>query len=537
MLDVPESLRTALADRYDLQGAVGRGGMATVYRARDQRHDRQVAVKVLRPEISETIGTERFLREIAIAARLNHPHILPLLDSGEVDGTLYYVMPFVDGESLRTLLRRLGRISMDSAMQIASEVAEALEYAHRMGVVHRDIKPENILLLEGHAVVADFGIAKALGSVGARQLTQTGFPLGTPGYMSPEQAAGRAELDERTDVYSLACVFYEMIVGDVPGVWLDEENVRALRLVDVPADHRERLDRLSAHVEPCLVRALALRRDTRFRTPLEFVEALGAPAAPRRRYSNDEVKAIMERAAAYEGERETETGALTIGGVKEIAAEVGLRTRDVELAVRGFDVGARKEPDAPAGLGLAFLGASPTISLERVVEGEMNGADYPLLVEKIRSTLGNLGVVSMLANSLEWRYQAPKMSSGEGRIMHITVVPRANRTRIRIDERLGSLAGGLYGGIVGGGGGGTASGLFTILVASVGTGVPLAAAASVGVVGAMYALARTIYVGLARSRRRQLTRLIDELAELAADSAMRVHGGRRRLPFASELKD
>jgi serine/threonine protein kinase len=544
MSDVPERLRSSLAGRYDLQAVVGRGGMATVYRARDQRHDRQVAVKVLRLEVSETIGTERFLREIAIAARLNHPHVLPLLDSGEVDGTLYYVMPLVNGESLRILMQRAGRLPMDRAMEIAGEVAEALAYAHRMGVVHRDIKPENILLLEGHAVVADFGIAKALSSLGARQLTQTGFPIGTPGYMSPEQAAGRAELDERTDVYSLACVFYEMVVGDVPGVWLDEEAVRSARLGDVPAEHRARLDSLAAHVEPALVRALALRRDTRFRTPVDFVEALGKPIPARRRYSNSEVKAIMERAAAHESERQTDTGALTIGGVREIAAEVGLRTRDFELAVRGFDAAARSV-DAPTdekepprqGVALTLLGSDPTISLERVVEGEMDATDYPVLVEEIRRSLGNLGYVATLANSLEWRFASDKAPSSGGRAVHITVVPRANRTRIRIEEKLGPIAGGIYGGVVGGGGGGLGGGVLSVLLGATHAGGLVVVGASLAVVGAMYGLARSIFVSLARRRRRQLTKLIDELAEIVADSVNRGPGVRRNLPLAGELRE
>jgi serine/threonine-protein kinase len=188
--------------------------MATVYLARDVRHGRDVAVKVLRPDLAELIGTERFLHEIEIAAQLTHPHILTLIDSGAADAFLYFVMPFVDGPSLRGLLNEKRRLDVKLAVGLAREVADALDYAHRRGIVHRDIKPENVLLSEGHAVVTDFGIAKALITAGDQRLTRSGFPLGTLGYMSPEQAAGRTDLDATTDVFSLACVAYEMLVGE-----------------------------------------------------------------------------------------------------------------------------------------------------------------------------------------------------------------------------------------------------------------------------------------------------------------------------------
>ncbi|UCD23360.1 MAG: serine/threonine protein kinase, partial [Gemmatimonadota bacterium] len=191
-----EAIQSAIGDTYRIEREIGRGGMATVYLAEDLKHHRKVAVKVLRPELAEALGGDRFLQEIEIAAGLTHPHILPLHDSCDTGGCLHYVMPFVDGESLRGLLNRSRTLDPEQALQLTEQVASALTYAHRLGVVHRDIKPENILLSEGHAVVADFGIAKAISNAGGVQLTRTGFPVGTPGYMSPEQAVGRTDLDE-----------------------------------------------------------------------------------------------------------------------------------------------------------------------------------------------------------------------------------------------------------------------------------------------------------------------------------------------------
>nr|MDQ3082877.1 serine/threonine protein kinase [Gemmatimonadota bacterium] len=205
-----EKLTAALADRYTVSREIGRGGMATVYLAEDFRHGRDVAVKVLHPDLASALGTDRFLREIRLAARLNHPHILPLFDSGEADGFLFYVMPFVEGESLREKLNRDGRLPLDDALAIARAVAAALDYAHRNKIVHRDIKPENIMINEGMALVMDFGIAKALTAAGADTLTQVGMVVGTPAYVSPEQAAGEQDIDGRSDQYSLGCVLYEM---------------------------------------------------------------------------------------------------------------------------------------------------------------------------------------------------------------------------------------------------------------------------------------------------------------------------------------
>ena len=209
----PESL----AERYRLTRELGRGGMATVYLVHDLKHDRPVALKVLHRELAATLGPDRFLREIRIAARLRHPHIVPLYDSGEADGLLYYVMPYIEGESLRDRLRREPQLPLDEALGIACEVADALTHAHKHELIHRDIKPENILLEGGHALVADFGIARAVGGAATTQLTTaTGLAIGTPAYMSPEQALGEAAVDARSDVYALGCVLYEMLAGEPP---------------------------------------------------------------------------------------------------------------------------------------------------------------------------------------------------------------------------------------------------------------------------------------------------------------------------------
>jgi len=270
-----DGLRAALAGRYRLDRELGHGGMSTVYEALDVRHDRQVAIKVLRRDIAEALGVERFLQEIKLTAKLNHPHILPLLDSGEAVGLPYYVMPFVAGESLRDLLERGTPLSVDRALAITREVADALDSAHRHGVVHRDIKPENILLSEGHAVVADFGIARAVAEAGGERLTATGLAIGTPVYMSPEQMHGDRDLDGRTDVYALACVTYEMLAGEPAVSGPSVEAVFARRLTEPPPRITQVNPGVPGQVESALRRAMAGKPDERFRTAGEFAAAIG----------------------------------------------------------------------------------------------------------------------------------------------------------------------------------------------------------------------------------------------------------------------
>jgi len=273
-----ERLRAALSDRYSIERELGAGGMATVYLARDLKHDRQVALKVLRPELAAVIGAERFLSEIKTTANLQHPHILPLFDSGAADGTVFYAMPFVEGESLRDRIQREKQLPVADAIRIATEVASALDYAHRKGIVHRDIKPENILLHDGQALVADFGIALAASrSEGGSRLTETGMSLGTPYYMSPEQAMGEREIDGRTDIYALGCVLYEMLLGEPPFTGPTAQAIVARVMTESPRGVAIQRHTVPPHVEQAIVRALEKLPADRFATAAEFATALHTP--------------------------------------------------------------------------------------------------------------------------------------------------------------------------------------------------------------------------------------------------------------------
>ncbi|MGH7537801.1 MAG: protein kinase domain-containing protein [Gemmatimonadales bacterium] len=278
-------LTAALAGRYAIERELGSGGMATVYLAEDVKHHRKVAVKVLQPELAAALGPDRFLREIRTAAALNHPHILALYDSGEADGFLYYVMPYVKGESLRQKLAREKQLSIEEALGITRQVASALDHAHARDLIHRDIKPENILLYEGEAMVADFGIALAVSAAAGARLTETGVLVGTPEYMSPEQATGERALDARSDVFSLGCVLYEMLAGEPPYTGPTAQAVITKRMTDpVPAVRRLR-DAVPAGVEQALMQALARTPADRFASAAAFAEALAQPGGvpPRRR--------------------------------------------------------------------------------------------------------------------------------------------------------------------------------------------------------------------------------------------------------------
>jgi serine/threonine protein kinase/tetratricopeptide (TPR) repeat protein len=277
MNDYRERLASALSSRYVIERELGRGGMATVYLAHDLKQDRKVAIKVLRPDIAEMIGVDRFLREIKIVANLSHPHIVPVHDSGQADGLLYFTMPYVDGESLRGRLNRRGRLSLEESLRIVREVATALRYAHARGIIHRDIKPENILLSGGVAVVTDFGIARAVSVAGGKGLTGPDMSLGTIGYMSPEQAAGKPDVDARSDIYSLGCLLYEMLVGRPPGRWLDKAAVTTGRITDAAPDERLHLDSIPPAVEHVLVRSLAQSPDQRFTDADGLLSAIAAP--------------------------------------------------------------------------------------------------------------------------------------------------------------------------------------------------------------------------------------------------------------------
>ncbi len=279
MGDLLERLKAALADRYTIRRELGSGGMATVYLADDLRHEREVAIKVLRPELAASLGNERFLQEIRITAKMSHPHVLPLYDSGEADGFLYYVMPLVIGESLRDLLNRDMQLPVDDAIRITCEAAEALAHAHGHGLVHRDIKPENILLSDGHAIVADFGISRAVSKAGGNRLTQTGMAIGTPAYMSPEQSAGDPKVDARSDVYSLACVLYEMLAGQIPFTAPTAQAMMARHTMEPVPPPSVMRPSVSPELEDVIVRALAKNPADRFENATEFGRALAAVRA------------------------------------------------------------------------------------------------------------------------------------------------------------------------------------------------------------------------------------------------------------------
>jgi eukaryotic-like serine/threonine-protein kinase len=274
-------LAGALAARYAVERELGRGGMATVYLAHDQKHGRPVALKILRPELALGLGSERFLREIRVAARLSHPHILPLFESGEADGFLYYVMPYIEGESLRRRLERNPAMSVEEVIAIGRAVASALDYAHQHGVVHRDIKPDNIMIHQGEAMVTDFGIAKAVARSGDDILTETGLLVGTPAYMSPEQAAGEADLDGRSDIYSLGCVLYEMLSGRKPFEGTSALAILAKQITEDPEPlHPVRGD-IPEYLEAVVLRAMAKAASERFATAADLMRALADPTSPR----------------------------------------------------------------------------------------------------------------------------------------------------------------------------------------------------------------------------------------------------------------
>jgi Tol biopolymer transport system component len=271
-----ERIRSALADRYAIEREVGRGGMAVVYLARDPRHGREVAVKVLMPDLAANLGVERFLREIETAARLNHPHILPLHDSGSEGGYLFYVMPYATGESLRDRLNREGQLPVNEAVRFSREIAGAIDYAHRQGVIHRDIKPDNILISDRHAVLTDFGVARAISAAGGDRLTATGVTVGTPRYSSPEQLSADAKVDARTDIYSLGCVLYEMLSGEVPLVGATLRSTRAKRATETPTPLSLMRDAVGPELDAVIVRSLSRIPADRYATAGEFREALRA---------------------------------------------------------------------------------------------------------------------------------------------------------------------------------------------------------------------------------------------------------------------
>jgi len=500
-----DRLNLALAGRYSIEREIGSGGMATVFLARDHKHDRSVALKVMHPELSAVLGTERFLREIRIIAKLNHPHVLPLYDSGQADEFLYYVMPLVKGESLRARLNRQGTIPLDETLPIASDVAGALSHAHREGVVHRDVKPENILLTEGHALVADFGIAKAVTTASGEPLTRTGIPLGTPGYMSPEQAAAGADLDERTDIYSLACVIYEMLVGNSPARWITAGEARAERFLRAPQAHRDRFSTMPRSVERTLVRALAIDPEDRYATPDEFAAALTDISAPKRRYDESEAEEIIRKAASLQASERTPSEEYSFTGVKELAAEVDIPTRHVREAAEVLD-----GPVAPVP---RLFGIPAGTSLARRVNGEVPESEYPILLEMIQDMMGEAGrIEATVGRVFAWRTDSSRDAPHRTRVQ---VSPRDGSTKITITEdRTGAIA-------------------VTIGVGSVILGALAIPIIESGVTALLPGVAIVVVGGVAlvraqfKRRRQLLSGLLDRLT-------LHVRGTARRLPGSYE---
>src|SRR5437899_1616223 len=278
MFDVLDSLRSTLAPRYDVEREIGAGGMARVFLAVEHHPHRRVAIKVLDPEVSTRLLRERFIREVDLSSKLSHPHIVPIFTAGEVEGLFYYVMPYVEGESLRHRLLRERKLPLQAALHVTRDVADALAFAHAQGIIHRDIKPENILLSGDHAIVADFGIARAISAAGAPTLTQTGQSIGSPGYMSPEQALGTGDLDARTDVYSLGCVLFEMLAGEPPVPSLAERVIHNWGALESSDALRRVEGGVVRAVKHAISKALAPLPDERFATAAEFAAALGGSA-------------------------------------------------------------------------------------------------------------------------------------------------------------------------------------------------------------------------------------------------------------------
>ena len=414
-------VRKALATRgYTVERVLGEGGMATVYLATDVKHHRHVAVKVMRPDLAATLGAERFLREVEIAAQLNHPNILPVHDSGNADGVLYYVMPYVDGESLHDRIKRETQLPVDEALRIAREVAEALAYAHSRRIVHRDIKPANIMLSAGHALVADFGIARAVGGSGSA-ITQTGFAVGTPQYMSPEQASGSAAVDGRSDIFALGCVLYEMLAGEPPFTGPTPQAIVTRSMTEAPRSLTSTREGVSPAVDAVVIRSLTKNPADRWQTAAEFARALGAAEDQVRLGPISGARTPAAMPAAATGP--TAATVWMIFGVAGVAALVlvyglvrrwGLPVWSLGLAVGLLAIGA------------LVLATAGRVEARRTSGGSVGG--LLRLFTWRNAMLGGiaaLGLWSAVATALVFR--GPAGGSTTGSVVRLAVLPFENR--------------------------------------------------------------------------------------------------------------
>jgi len=425
--EILDRLTAALVDTYEVEGALGEGGMALVYLARDIKHDRQVAIKVLKPDLAASLGAERFLQEIRITAKLQHPHILPLYDSGEADGFLYYVMPFVEGESLADLVAREKQLSIDEAIQITKEVAGALGNAHAYGLIHRDIKPDNIMMSGGHAIVADFGIAKAVSEAGGSGITSTGTSIGTAAYMSPEQAASDPNLDGRTDIYALGCMLYEMLVGQPPFSGPNAQAIIARHTMDQVPPPSIMRQTIMPEVEDVIFCAMAKTPADRFRTAQEMVEALTSiesGGSPKMRTTR-----ATSRISVPVVEQPRWKRVVIPVGVVLAAVALGMVAWGVFFADSGSGVGSVAGEFAANRIAvLYFEDLSPNGELEYVADG---------LTEELIDRLNRVGALDVISRNGVAQFQDSDASRGSiareleaGTLIDGSVMPMGERVRV-----------------------------------------------------------------------------------------------------------
>ena len=549
-----ETLAGALKGQYRLQREVGRGGMGIVYVANDERLDRLVAIKTLPPHLgNDAVVRDRFLREARTAAALSHPNIVPVHRADEIGGSVFFVMGYVDGESLAHRIQRAGPLKPSELLPILHDVLDALGYAHTRGVIHRDVKAENILL-DGHthrAMVTDFGIARVAATA---PMTATGTVLGTVTYMSPEQVAGD-QIDGRSDLYSLGVLAFYALAGRFPFESETPSAVLVAHVTKTPPLLRDVAPRVPASIANIVDRLLQKDPDERFETAEDVLEELVAAerevatSVEPDLLSSTEAHAVWERAAYLQEmtghavappdlpERDraarppaTLTSGYKMDDVRDAAEAVGIKDKYVERAMAERRAAATPAKGVSSGIGEyknPFLGESTTISYEAVVDGEMRERDFDLMVDIIRRALGEAGNVSAVGRSLSWS------SAGSGRKANVSILVRDGRTSIYVNERLKDLAGGLFGGIMGGGGGGMVGP--SIAFGAEFLGSPLAAVGMVlANVGLAYGVARTIYTKITGRRRKVLAELTERLAEQARRSLAPVSlpGSReaRRLP-------